>query len=595
MKIQHSCSTQHKLIQDEMRSLSRKYEEKWKSTNFLKYIKRKSTSYNITIDNFPYVYIYFFLPIFLACKHVFCVKLVFFVFLFFFLLKYIIRNILLFLYKCNLQLFNEIIKLLCTYEYAKIGKGDNKDVFLLTKDIHYSIHKIAKSILCVYFFFMKNGFSYFIQSDLTTEKKRDVDNRKNIMNNLLILKKLYFHLYIVLFSLNMQGGNLKDQEKKRLYRNIRETFKSKYKSDYEMMKIRQKFMLPLHVYKMFYFVITQLFFFFHFFLFSFISILYLLRSYFVLASYRVIIEKKTKLFFVQQCDKVPSEYLSKVEEEIVSLLTESLILLRSEKINSEKCNKNYELVQGKLRNSIYLLNLMKKGTQKKCKQKKVYNTNHLHDSRKCTHEHTLCNSVTMEITPDSKVIYEAGLDLLPHDVTAQTTAGGGAEIYHVYYCENGELNMGCEEITCDEGSREAAREEARHNFLATQHLMHELRHSFKREKNYVYVNKKLCYDKSKNDFCMQEVSPMDSLLPIGMFKGRMSHSTKQPEGSKSTDADKHPIEWSPYQIDTQNVREHKHEQDQENSEADLLKPMRDASSFRRRIATSLLRGSLTSH
>ncbi|SBT82629.1 conserved Plasmodium protein, unknown function [Plasmodium ovale] len=594
MKILHSCSTQHKLVLDEMRSLSRKYEEKWKSKNFLKYIKRKSTSYNITIDNFPYVYIYFFLLVFLACKHVLCVKLVFFVFLFF-LLKCIIRNILLFLYKCNLQLFNEIINLLYTYEYAKIGIGDNKDVFLLTKDIHYSIHKITKSILCVYFFFMKNAFSYFVQPDLTTEKKRDVDKRKNIMNNLLILKKLYFHLYIVLFSLNMQGGNLKDQEKKRLYRNIRETFKSKYKSDYEMMKIRQKFMLPHHVYKMFYFVTTQLFFFFHFFLFSFISILYLLKSYFVLASYRVIIEKKTKLFFVQQCDKVPSEYFSKVEEETVSLLTESLILLRSEKINSEKCNKNYELVQGKLRNSIYLLNLMKKGIQKKCKQKMVYNTNHLHDSRKCTHEHTSCNSVTKENTPDSRVIYEAGLDLLPHDVTAQTTAGSGAEIYHVYYCENGELSTGCEEITCEEGSREAAREEARHNFLATQYLMHELRHSFKREKNYVYVSKKLCYDKSKNDFCMEEVSPMESLLPIGMFRGRMSHSTKQPEGAKSTDVDKHSTEGSSYQIHTQNVREHKYEQDQENSEADLLKPMGDASSFRRRIATSLLQGSLTSH
>ncbi|SBT49312.1 conserved Plasmodium protein, unknown function [Plasmodium ovale wallikeri] len=518
----HICSTQHKLVLDEMRSLSRKYEEKWKSKNFLKYIKRKSTSYNITIDNFPY---------------------------------------------CNLQLFNEIINLLYTYEYAKIGIGDNKDVFLLTKDIHYSIHKITKSILCVYFFFMKNAFSYFVQPDLTTEKKRDVDKRKNIMNNLLILKKLYFHLYIVLFSLNMQGGNLKDQEKKRLYRNIRETFKSKYKSDYEMMKIRQKFMLPHHVYKI----------------------------YFVLASYRVIIEKKTKLFFVQQCDKVPSEYFSKVEEETVSLLTESLILLRSEKINSEKCNKNYELVQGKLRNSIYLLNLMKKGIQKKCKQKMVYNTNHLHDSRKCTHEHTSCNSVTKENTPDSRVIYEAGLDLLPHDVTAQTTAGSGAEIYHVYYCENGELSTGCEEITCEEGSREAAREEARHNFLATQYLMHELRHSFKREKNYVYVSKKLCYDKSKNDFCMEEVSPMESLLPIGMFRGRMSHSTKQPEGAKSTDVDKHSTEGSSYQIHTQNVREHKYEQDQENSEADLLKPMGDASSFRRRIATSLLQGSLTSH
>ncbi|CRG96934.1 conserved Plasmodium protein, unknown function [Plasmodium gallinaceum] len=632
MNLLHNCNKERKIIIDEMKKLKYNYKKIRSIKHIIKDISIELTNKKLLVFNLSYFNIFVLLIIF-SLKYIISIKIVLIIVSFFYL-KYLIHHLLLFLYNYNLHKFNEVIKLLYKYEYAKIANGINVKNDLIIDDIYNSIYRITKSILSIYFFFMKNTFSYLFEYN-NIEEIYNSSCSKNL-KKLCYLKDFYFSLFIVLFELKIKKSYSEKEEKRKLYKNIRNIFKEKYKKDYKMMETSENSPFIFYFYQSFHDIIKYMFYFSHFFIFIFISIFYLSRSYFILSSYKNILKKKSNLFLTKS-EKINKQNILEGKNEIISLLVDSLILLNFIHKN-DKDEENYKLIENKLHNSINLIKSLKNKITKKLETKSFIRNNNLEikDIKEDESKKNFINYLPYE----EKNVYETETKLIENSII-ENIEKEKYLTYDIYYYDNKEGENCEEKKNCNEQknnysilngpnnrmiSKEELNEENElqnsintysyinkysnnkkeieykkeycissndkdiYKEICIDNLLKELRIRFKKRRNYKYVKKKLCYDSNKKDFCIKNISSNDIDL-LNEYDKCTEETTKQHKIVKISDNNENIQETVSDKIIMKNNYLCK-EEDQDIYESDFLKPIENISSFREKIASSILQRNL---
>ncbi|SCP03580.1 conserved Plasmodium protein, unknown function [Plasmodium malariae] len=377
MNVLYNSYVQSAYLIAEMNILNSSCKEKWNMMDLIKSVKNEQTYGISRLHKFSWLNLFFlFIPFTLVYNHV--IKLVLCVVILLYI-KYILNNFFLFLYKNNIQRFNELIKLLYIQAYTENNQQDKEKLEFLIDDLYCRIHKMAESILKFYFFFMQNLFFYFMVSNDIIISTNQYSTTYKSIKKLFHLKKFYFHLFVVLMEIELKRDvseedeeeeEKKKKKKKSLYKNIRNVFKSKYLKEYELMRENETNFCLFSLHQCFksYGIITilmmirRLFCFLHLFLFTIISVYYLIKTYLVLSSYINVIKKKKKKLLplrgVSQKDY--SKYSSRDEETIISFVIDSLILLHDCVHDGMDCQYVYETVEHKLRSSLSILKSLRR-------------------------------------------------------------------------------------------------------------------------------------------------------------------------------------------------------------------------------------------
>ncbi|VEV59220.1 conserved Plasmodium protein, unknown function [Plasmodium vinckei vinckei] len=610
---------QHKWVVKKMSELKERY-------NIGRYLKFKNNiRYINTIKgykNVSYMYLFFIFTFF-------SVKYLFFFVIFFLFYKYVLYNFVFFLYKQNLKIFNVVLKQLSICEYGNIVTLDQNHIII--DEIYSKIYKIINSILYIHFYFMKNPFSYFfhhssISVDQLVVSCKDKNERLNKskgnnLKRLYLLKDIYFNIYIMLYQLKPNKSNSwEENEKENVYKNIRQIFKVKYKNDYKMMKTNSNdyiYIFFLYTQKLGFIIIKRLFCFFHFFIFSIIFIWYLLKSYLFLLFYKKVIKKNNKLICLQNHEYIGSINISQTNKEVATLLIDSLILLKSEIQNDEQANIIYESVHKKLYDSINLVkdtkkvieNEMKKG--KEVKSKKI--------------EKVVENIPITEHVDDQS----NKLNNSPPVIDNEVYKTSDSSYYHIYYCVNKEIETKNSYINNDSGKNISThfnkynehnekpesntnpsiiqnqhehiitykncldkKYDENYKLMCVQNMVNELKDKYKKQKNkeYIYVEKKLYYDDKCNDFSIKHISSNDAILSsntenIYQFENKNNDYNKCNMDIYTNTKYATPNNTeNVYQFENKN---NGHNDNNESSNPSLLTPIKDPKSFRNKITMSL--------
>ncbi|CRH02719.1 conserved Plasmodium protein, unknown function [Plasmodium relictum] len=625
MNLIPNCNKERKILINEMKKLKYNYKKKWSIIHIIKDIRNELIHKKLIVFNLSYFNMLSLMIIF-SLKYVVLVKIVLII-LSFLYLRYLIHYLLLFLYNYNLHKFSEVIKLLYKYEYTQIINGNSKNINIIIDDLYYSIYKIIKSILCVYFFFMRNVFSYLFECN-NTEEVNNTFCSKNL-KKLCYLKDFYFHLYIVLFDLKIKKSHSEKEEKRNLYKNIRNIFKEKYKNEYEMMKVSENNLLIFYFYQSFYDAIKCVFYFSHFLIFITISIFYLSKSYFILSSYKNILKKKNNLVLIED-EKINKQNILGSKNEIVLLLIDSLILLKSIQKNDED-DENYNLIENKLYNSINLIKSIKSKITKKIETKSYLLNNNV--QRKNIEDNSKNNFINF-LPYEEKNVYEIESKLIENNIIEKNEEDRNLT-YDIYYYDNKESEnyenkknknkQNNYTVPSHANSRTVNKEELnelnelkkfnpnsyiykyRNNKneaeykekdcvnsynkdkskeLCIDNLLKELRMRFKKNRNYKYVKKTLCYDSNKNDFCIKKLSSYDIQM-LNEYDKCTEETKKQKKIVENFNENKYVQEIVSDKTIMQNNYINNQEY-QETCELDDLKPIENISSFREKIAASIL-------
>ncbi|CAD2105266.1 conserved Plasmodium protein, unknown function [Plasmodium vinckei lentum] len=495
----------------------------------------------------------------------------------------------------NLKIFNVVLKQLSICEYENIVTLDQNNIII--DEIYSKIYKIINSILYIHFSFMKNPFSYFFnhcfisvdQLGVSCKDKNERLNKSkgNNLKRLYLLKDIYFNLYIMLYQLKINKSNsCEENEKENVYKNIRQIFKVKYKNDYKMMKT------------------------------NIIFIWYLLKSYLFLLFYKKVIKKNNKLICLQNHEYIGSVNISQTNKEVATLLIDSLILLKSDIQNGEQANIIYESVHKKLYDSINLIKGTKKVIENEMKKGKEVKSQKIEkmDENTPIKEHADDQSDKLNNSPpviDNEVYKTSDLSY-----------------YHIYYCVNKEIetknlyinnenienkengkNISTHFNECNEKPasntnpsiiqnqhehvityKNCLDEKYNENYklMCVQNMVNELKDKYKKQKNkeYIYVEKKLYYDDKCNDFSIKHISSNDSIL-----------SNKKNVHVKNNDYNKCNMDIytnTKYVTpnNTENIYQFKnknnsHNDNNESSNPSFLIPIKDPKAFRKNITMSL--------
>ncbi|CAD2114036.1 conserved Plasmodium protein, unknown function [Plasmodium vinckei] len=606
---------QHKWGLKKMKELKERYNigRHLKFKNNIRYINTIKGYKNVS-----YMYLFFIFPFF-------SVKYLFFFVIFFLFYKYILYYFVFFLYKQNLKIFNVVLKQLSICEYENIVTLDQNNIII--DEIYSKIYKIINSILYIHFCFMKNPFSYFFnhcsisvdQLGVSCKDKNERLNKPkgNNLKHLYLLKDIYFNLYIMLYQLKTNKSNsCEENEKENVYKNIRQIFKVKYKNDYKMMKTNSNdyiYIFFLYTQKFGFIIIKRLFCFLHFFIFSVIFIWYLLKSYLFLLFYKKVIKKNNKLICLQNHEYIGSVNISQTNKEVATLLIDSLILLKSDIQNGEQANIIYESVHKKLYDSINLIKGTKKVIENEMKKEKEVKSQKI--------EKISENIPIMEHVDDQS----DKLNNPPPVIDNEVYKTSDLSCYHIYYCVNKEIetknlyinnenkenkkNISTHLNECNEKPasntnpsiiqnqhehvityKNCLDEKYNENYklMCVQNMVNELKDKYKKQKNkeYIYVEKKLYYDDKCNDFSIKHISSNDSIL-----------SNKKNVHVKNNDYNKCNMDIytntkyvtpnnteNIYQFENKN---NSHNDNNESSNPSLLIPIKDPKAFRKNITMSL--------
>ncbi|CAD2105409.1 conserved Plasmodium protein, unknown function [Plasmodium vinckei brucechwatti] len=482
-------------------------------------------------------------------------------------------------------------KWLSICEYENLVTLDQNNIII--DEIYSKIYKIINSILYIHFCFMKNPFSYFFhycsisvdQLGVSCNGKNERLNKSkgNNLKRLYLLKDTYFNLYIMLYQLKTNKSNsCEENEKENVYKSIRQIFKVKYKNDYKMMRT------------------------------DIIFIWYLLKSYLFLLFYKKVIKKNNKLICLQNHEYIGSVNISQTNKDVATLLIDSLILLKSDIQNGEQANIIYESVHKKLYDSINLVkgtkkiieNEMKKG--KEVKSQKIENM--------------------VEHTPIKEHVDDQSdkLNNSPPIIDNEVYKTSDLSYYHIYYCVNKEIETKnsyinseniengknistylneCNEKPASNTNPSIIQNQHEHvtykncldkkydenyKLMCVQNMVNELKDKYKKQKNkeYIYVEKKLYYDDKCNDFSIKHISSNDSIL-----------SNKKNVHVKNNDYNKCNMDIytnTKYVTpnNTQNIyqfenKNNSHNDNNESSNPSLLIPIKDPKAFRKKITMAL--------
>ncbi|CAD2114105.1 conserved Plasmodium protein, unknown function [Plasmodium vinckei petteri] len=570
--------------------------------------------------NVSYMYLFFIFTFF-------SVKYLFFFVIFFLFYKYVLYYFVFFLYKQNLKIFNIVLKQLSICEYENIVTLDQNNIII--DEIYSKIYKIINSILYIHFCFMKNPFSYFFnhcsisvdQLGVSCKDKNERLNKSkgNNLKHLYLLKDIYFNLYIMLYQLKPNKSNsCEENEKENVYKNIRQIFKVKYKNDYKMMKTNSNdyiYIFFLYTQKFGFIIIKRLFCFLHFFIFSVIFIWYLLKSYLFLLFYKKVIKNNNKLICLQNHEYIGSINISQTNKEVAALLIDSLILLKSDIQNGEQANIIYESVHKKLYDSINLVKGTKKVIENEMKKGKEVKSQKI--------EKIAENIPIMEHVDDQS----DKLNNSPPVIDNEVYKTSDLSYYHIYYCVNKEIETKnlyinnenkeneknisthlneCNEKPASNTNPSIIQNQHEHvitykncldkkynenyKLMCVQNMVNELKDKYKKQKNkeYIYVEKKLYYDDKCNDFSIKHISSNDSIL-----------SNKKNVHVKNNDYNKCNMDIytntkyvtpnnteNIYQFENKN---NSHNDNNEISNPSLLIPIKDPKAFRKNITMSLKR------
>ncbi|SCM26629.1 conserved Plasmodium protein, unknown function [Plasmodium chabaudi chabaudi] len=606
---------QHKWGVKKMKELKEKYNERHNIgrqltfKNNIRYIRYISTIKGY--KNISYMYLFFIFTFF-------SVKYLFFFVVFFLFYKYVLYYFVFFLYKQNLKIFNAVLKQLSICEHENAVTLDQNNIII--DEIYSKIYKIINSILYIHFCFMKNPFSYFfhhcsISVDQLGVSYKDKNERRNNLKRLYLLKDIYFNLYIMLYQLKTNKSNLwEENEKENIYKNIRQIFKVKYKNDYKMMEKNSNdyiYIFFFYTQKFGFIIIKRLFYFFHFFIFSFIFIWYLLKSYLFLLFYKKVIKKNNKLICLQNQKYIGSVNISQTNKEVATLLIDSLILLKSGIQNEEQANTIYESVHKKLYDSISLVKATKKVIDNEMKKGKEVGSK-------------IIEKMAEHVDKQRDKLNNSPL-VIDNEVYKTTDMS----YYHIYYCINKEIETKNSHINkenvknisthlneyneCNEkyGSntnpsiiqnqnehvityKNCIDEKYNENYklMCVQNMVNELKDKYKKQKNkqYIYVEKKLYYDDKCNDFSIKHISSNDSILP-----NKKNIHVKNEDYNKC-DMDIYTNTKVATPNNTENMHQFKnndhndnddHDDNNESSNPSLLIPVKDPKAFRKKITMSL--------
>ncbi|KEG03982.1 hypothetical protein YYE_00884 [Plasmodium vinckei vinckei] len=477
----------------------------------------------------------------------------------------------------NLKIFNVVLKQLSICEYGNIVTLDQNNIII--DEIYSKIYKIINSILYIHFYFMKNPFSYFFhhssisvdQLGVSCKDKNERLNKSkgNNLKRLYLLKDIYFNLYIMLYQLKPNKSNSwEENEKENVYKNIRQIFKVKYKNDYKMMKTN-------------------------------------------------IIKKNNKLICLQNHEYIGSINISQTNKEVATLLIDSLILLKNGIQNDEQANIIYESVHKKLYDSINLVkdtkkvieNEMKKG--KEVKSKKI--------------EKVVENIPITEHVDDQS----NKLNNSPPVIDNEVYKTSDSSYYHIYYCVNKEIETKNSYINNDSGKNISThfnkynehnekpesntnpsiiqnqhehiitykncldkKYDENYKLMCVQNMVNELKDKYKKQKNkeYIYVEKKLYYDDKCNDFSIKHISSNDAILSsntenIYQFENKNNDYNKCNMDIYTNTKYATPNNTeNVYQFENKN---NSHNDNNESSNPSLLTPIKDPKSFRNKITMSL--------
>ncbi|EUD74523.1 hypothetical protein YYG_00474 [Plasmodium vinckei petteri] len=494
----------------------------------------------------------------------------------------------------NLKIFNIVLKQLSICEYENIVTLDQNNIII--DEIYSKIYKIINSILYIHFCFMKNPFSYFFnhcsisvdQLGVSCKDKNERLNKSkgNNLKHLYLLKDIYFNLYIMLYQLKPNKSNsCEENEKENVYKNIRQIFKVKYKNDYKMMKT------------------------------NIIFIWYLLKSYLFLLFYKKVIKNNNKLICLQNHEYIGSINISQTNKEVAALLIDSLILLKSDIQNGEQANIIYESVHKKLYDSINLVKGTKKVIENEMKKGKEVKSQKI--------EKIAENIPIMEHVDDQS----DKLNNSPPVIDNEVYKTSDLSYYHIYYCVNKEIETKnlyinnenkeneknisthlneCNEKPASNTNPSIIQNQHEHvitykncldkkynenyKLMCVQNMVNELKDKYKKQKNkeYIYVEKKLYYDDKCNDFSIKHISSNDSIL-----------SNKKNVHVKNNDYNKCNMDIytntkyvtpnnteNIYQFENKN---NSHNDNNEISNPSLLIPIKDPKAFRKNITMSLKR------